>query len=74
MDRSYVTVHVGADTQERIRERTDAEESVEDWVRDAIHQRLDADGASERSENHDSDDEPPRDDEQDYEFVDDCSV
>lgn len=80
MDRSYVTVHVGRDERERIRERTDPGESVEDWVRDAIHRRLDADeeGARDGSDDGETTAEATAtwqdDDEPGYEFVDDCGL
>ena len=72
MDRSYVTVHVGADTRAQIVERTESGESVEDWVRDAIHRRLGDDGEEEVDEN--GDDTTTRRDEPNYEFVDDCGL
>jgi hypothetical protein len=46
MRRSSVTVHVGEETRARIEERTDPGESVEDWVREAVHRRLDGSGGA----------------------------
>lgn len=63
MPQKRLTFTVEENTYRAIVERLDANESVDDWVRDAIAERLSDD-------NHERD----PDDRQPLEFVDDCAI
>ena len=64
MPRKRLTFTIEEDTYRSIVERLEADESVDDWVRDAIDERLDPSHLN----GSDLDDREP------LEFVDDCSI
>ena len=64
MSRKRLTFTVEEETYRAIAERLDADDSVDDWVRTAIDERLDS-TSDQRSE---SDEREP------LEFVDDCAI
>jgi len=42
MERNFITVRVDSETRSRIEAQLETGESADEWVREAIHRRLDA--------------------------------
>lgn len=61
MERNFITVRVESETRSRIEAQLAPDESADEWVREAIHRRLDADESGEATTWPD-------------EFVDDCGI